>query len=313
MGIWKAKTPLSEASSDNRKEVFTMKEIKVNPENKDRVFRLIFGGTEKSWMLSLYNAVNGSDYRNPDDITVTTLDDVIYYNMKNDVSFLIADTMNFVEHQSTINPNMPLRMLMYAGRVYSEYVHSHGMDINRGSLQRIPAPRLVVFYNGERFTEDKVILKLSDAFLNGQRGDLEAEVTMLNINYGRNKELMGRCRPLSDYSLFVSTVRQCLSEGKTMKDAVHLAIAGLADDSPIKKHLTDMEAQVVFNCLTEFNAELHDKSMRDDGRQEGREEGRAEAITETARRMLADGLNIEKVVQYSGLSVEEVQKLAAGM
>ena len=97
-----------------------------------------------------------------------------------------------------------------------------------------------------------------------------------------------------------------------MKEAVHLAIAGLADDSPIKKHLTDMEAQVVFNCLTEFNAELHDESMRDDGRLEGREEGRAEAITETARRMLADGLNIEKVVQYSGLSVEEVQKLAAG-
>ena len=250
-----------------------MKEIKVNPENKDRVFRLIFGGTEKSWMLSLYNAVNGSDYRNPDDITVTTLDDVIYYSMKNDVSFLIADTMNFVEHQSTINPNMPLRMLLYAGRVYSEYVHSRGMDINRGTLQRIPAPRLVVFYNGERFTEDEVTLKLSDAFMNGQRGDLEAEVTMLNINYGRNKELMGRCRPLSDYSLFVATVRKCLSEGKTMKEAVHLAIAGLADDSPIKKHLTDMEAQVVFNCLTEFNAELHDKSMRDDGRNEGREEG----------------------------------------
>ena len=199
---------------------------------------------------------------------------------------------------------MPLRMLMYAGRVYSEYVHSHSMDINRGSLQRIPAPRLVVFYNGERFTEDAVVLRLSDAFKNGQRGNLEAEVTMLNINYGRNKELMGRCRPLSDYSLFVATVRKSLSEGKTMKKAVHLAIGKLADDSPIKKHLTDMEAQVVFNCLTEFNAELHDESMRDDGR-------KAEKA-EIAKRMLADGMNNEKVAQYSDLSLAEVQKLAAG-
>lgn len=304
MSLWKAKTPLSGVSSDNRKEVFTIKEIKVNPENKDRVFRLIFGGTEKSWMLSLYNAVNGSDYKNPDDITVTTLDDVIYYNMKNDVSFLIADTMNFVEHQSTINPNMPLRMLMYAGRVYSEYVHSRSMDINRGTLQRIPAPRLVVFYNGERFTEDAVTLKLSDAFMNGQRGDLEAKVTMLNINYGRNKELMGRCRPLSDYSLFVSTVRKCLSEGKTMKEAVHLAIGKLADDSPIKKHLTDMEAQVVFNCLTEFNAELHDKSMRDDGRNEGLEKGREEQARYTNTQMRSAGMTVDQRSKMLGLPAD---------
>ena len=106
-----------------------------------------------------------------------------------------------------------------------------------------------------------------------------------------------------------------------MKEAVHLAIEKLADDSPIKKHLTDMEAQVVFNCLTEFNAELHDKSMRDDGRleglekgrEEGREEGRAEGLMEAAQRMLEIGkLSIEEVAEYSGLSVEEVQKLAAG-
>ena len=114
---------------------------KVKRNYKDSLFRLIFGGEDKSWTLSLYNAVNGSDYRNPEDITITTIEDALYLNMKNDVSFLIADTMNLYEAQSTFNPNMPLRMLIYSGMVYSSYAvfgEKYNDPIYRGSY----APRL---------------------------------------------------------------------------------------------------------------------------------------------------------------------------
>ena len=280
---------------------------KVKRNYKDSLFRLIFGGEDKSWALSLYNAVNGSDYQNPEDITITTIEDALYLNMKNDVSFLIADTMNLYEAQSTFNPNMQLRMLIYAGMVYSSYIDVQNIRIYGSMPQKIPAPRLVMFYNGERHSNEKEVMKLSDSFPEKKKGDIEVEVTMLDINSGNNTGLLERCRPLFDYSLFVSGVRKYKAKGKTMEAAVHMAIRDLADDSPIKRLLLSMEAEVVYSCITEYDEQKIMNQFRD----EGKEEGRFEERIETARRMLADGMNSGKVAKYSGLSLEEVQKLAS--
>ena len=252
-----------------------MEEFKpiVKRNYKDSLFRLIFGGEDKSWTLSLYNAVNGSDYRNPEDITITTIEDALYLNMKNDVSFLIADTMNLYEAQSTFNPNMPLRMLIYAGMVYSSYIDVQNIRIYGSMPQRIPAPRLVVFYNGERQMDDRKILKLSDSFPESMNGDIEVTVNMLNINSGSNGKLLERCRPLCDYSLFVSGVRKYKVKGKTMEASVHLAIRDLPDDSPIKRYLLSMEAEVVFSCITEYDEQKVMNQFREEGREEGRAEG----------------------------------------
>ena len=131
-----------------------MEEIKVNDEHKDRLFKRLFGSYEnRQWTLELYNAVNGTSYTNADDITITTVEDALYLSMRNDVSFLIADTMSFYEHQSSFNPNMPVRMLMYAGMVYSRYMDEHEIYIYGSSLKRLPVPKLVCFYNGTREME----------------------------------------------------------------------------------------------------------------------------------------------------------------
>ncbi|MDE5583694.1 MAG: hypothetical protein K2J08_08315 [Ruminococcus sp.] len=67
----------------------------VNCNYKDRMFTFIFGNSEnKEWTLSLDNAINGSDYTNPYDIKLNTIDNVVYMVMKNGVSFLIVDMMN---------------------------------------------------------------------------------------------------------------------------------------------------------------------------------------------------------------------------
>ena len=281
---------------------------KVKRNYKDSLFRLIFGGEDKSWTLSLYNAVNGSDYRNPEDITITTIEDALYLNMKNDVSFLIADTMNLYEAQSTFNPNMPLRMLIYSGMVYSSYIDVQNIRIYGSMPQKIPAPRLVVFYNGERHSNEKEVMKLSDSFPEKKKGDIEVEVTMLNINSGNNAGLLERCRPLFDYSLFVSGVRKYKAKGKTMEAAVHMAIRDLADDSPIKRLLLSMEAEVVYSCITEYD----EQKVMNQFREEGLEEGRSRERIETALRMLKSGkFSVEEIAEYSSLSLEEVQKLAS--
>ena len=78
-----------------------------NRKHKDTLFRKIFGTEEhKNYLLSLYNAVNHSEYSNIDDLQLITLDDVLFVSMKNDVAFLFECEMNLYEHQSTLNPNM---------------------------------------------------------------------------------------------------------------------------------------------------------------------------------------------------------------
>ena len=110
---------------------------------------LIVGSEEnKEWTLSLYNAVNGSDYTDPSEIEITTIKEIMYLSMHNDVSFLISDEMDLYEQQSTYNPNMPVRLLEYVAHLYDKYIKQTKQNRYGKKLMHLPAPRLVVFYNG---------------------------------------------------------------------------------------------------------------------------------------------------------------------
>ena len=200
-----------------------MSDNTVNNQHKDRLFKFIFGRYEnREWTLSLYNAVNKSSYTDSDAIQITTIEDVLYLSMKNDLSFILADTMNFYEHQSTFNPNMPMRMLIYAGMAYSKYVETHKKEISlySSSQQTFPAPKLICFYNGVAKQPDSRVLELKSAFREGSESDIDVRVTMLNINKGRNAELLGSCRPLAEYSQFVGDVRNYEQESHDIDSAV---------------------------------------------------------------------------------------------
>lgn len=245
----------------------------TNREYKDRLFKFIFGNPEKkAWTLSLYNAINGSHYTNPDDIRFNTIEDAVYMSMRNDVSFLVADIMSFYEQQSSFNPNMPMRFLIYAGMAYAKYIQqSNSYKAYSSALQKAPVPRCVCFYNGSREQEDKVILHLKDAF--DEEGDIDVRVTMLNINYGKNKELMEACQPLREYAFFVDRVKTYQNELNDLGQAVDAALKDLPKDSLIKPFLESNQAEVKFMCITEYDEEKVMNQFREEGRAEGREEG----------------------------------------
>ena len=118
---------------------------------KDRLFKAIFGrDTEgsKRWRLDLYNALNGTDYKDPNAIKVNTIENVIYITMHNDVSFLIDDQMVLFEQQSTYNQNMPLRGFLYFSQLYQIYLAETDQDPNRSKRIELPVPKFIVFYNG---------------------------------------------------------------------------------------------------------------------------------------------------------------------
>ena len=148
---------------------------------KDSLFRMIF--QDRAALLSLYNAINGSHYEDLQGLKITTLEDVIYLGWKNDVSFLIQDVLNLYEHQSTWNPNMPLRGLFYISSLYQGYVKENDLDLYSSALLKLPVPRCIVFYNGTHQEPDQMELRLSDSFIKKEEDPcIECTVLILNIN-----------------------------------------------------------------------------------------------------------------------------------
>ncbi|SFK94802.1 hypothetical protein SAMN05216390_1064 [Lachnospiraceae bacterium KH1T2] len=228
----------------------------VNKNNKDRLFRLLFGDERyKTNTLELYNAINGTSYTNPDELEFNTIDDFIYMGMKNDTSFIIRDDLSIFEQQSTYNPNMPVRGLMYLGKVYDSYIKSHKLNIYGKTQITLPVPQYVVFYNGtEANYRDKDVfeLKLSDAF-SGKTGCVEVTAIVYNVNYGHNDRLMKACRALSEYAAFVNEIRNNRSKGMELKDAINLAVNVCLERNILKDILLKHKAEVEGMIFTEYD------------------------------------------------------------
>ncbi len=250
----------------------------ANREYKDRLFNFIFGREEnREWTLSLYNAINGSDHTDASLIEFNTLGDVVYMGMKNDTSFILSNRMSVYEHQSSYNPNMPVRMLEYVGKLYSGYITKNKVNKYGSTQIMLPVPKLVVFYNGTTDKDDEVILKLSDAFNENHRveSDIEVRVRMLNVNYGHNAKLMEGCKPLMEYSWFVDRIREYQKEN-SLEESVKKAIENMPESFRIKSFLAVHMEEIKGMLDTEYNeAEVHD-AFKAEGHAEGLAEGRAE-------------------------------------
>lgn len=248
---------------------------KENREHKSTLFCKVF--EDKKYLLELYNSVNQTNYQNVDDLEVNTLENVVYITMKNDLSFLIDCNMNLYEHQSTVNPNMPLRGLLYLAQLYNKYIAKHNLNLFSNSALKIPVPQYVVFYNGTKEQPDEQILLLSELFQKGKKrqyvdGCLECQARMLNINHGRNKELLNKCRRLEEYAIFVAKVRQYATEDIEKREiAITRAIDECIKEGILVDILKEQKAEVLELVLTTFNRELYEQGLKDDATKEANE------------------------------------------
>ena len=229
----------------------------ANRNYKDRLFRFVFNN--KKDLLDLYNAINGTDYDNPEELEVNTLENVLYLSMKNDLSFLINAELNLYEHQSTYNPNMPMRGLLYFAGVYNRHI---------SDLFRRP--------NGEK------------------EPCLECQTLMLNINYGHNRELMKKCRRLEEYAIFVDTIRKNQAKGQDLQEAVETAVESCIAGGVLADILRAQKAEVVQMVLEGFDQEAYEKAMKkegyEDGYQEGKEDGYQEGIEQGIQQGIEQGI-----------------------
>ena len=281
-------------------------------EYKDRLFSFIFGSPgNEAWTLSLYNAVGGTSYEDPSAVEINTIREALYLGMHNDVSFLIADEVSVYEQQSTYNPNMPLRMMQYAGNLYERYVVGRGLNKYGRRLLPLPAPRLVVFYNGGEDRPDETVLRLSDSFPDGAPYDLEARVRMVNVNEGRSPGLLAACAPLREYAWLVTRLREAAAAGAEVGDAVDRAITAMPTSFEIKGFLEEHRAEVVGMLLTEYDEVQAMELFREEGRDEGRKEGRAEGVLETLAALVRDQvLTVHQAAERARLDEAEFRARA---
>ena len=197
-------------------------------------------------------------------------------NVKNDLAFLADFSLYLYEHQSTVNPNMPLRFLQYVAREYERLIRS---DTLYGDAQvSIPEPQFVVFYNGVGDFPERTELKLSDAFLRknqvGTEPQLELKVQVWNINAGNNEELKAQCKVLGEYMQYVDCVRKYL-ERQPVEEAVVSAVDECIERGVLSDFLRKNKAEVVPVSIFEYDEEAVREVIRRSAEQRGLEQGEA--------------------------------------
>ena len=288
----------------------------ANGRFKDRFFRFLFGNeSRKEYTLSLYNALNGTDYTDVNDLEITTIDDVIYMDMKNDVSFLIDGEMNLIEHQSTYNPNMPVRGLAYFSKLFNNYIETNNLDIYGPTLVPLPVPRYIVLYNGGRKIRNRTVLRLSDAF--GDRiGNIEITAEMIDINCDSPDSILENCPELKGYALFVGKVKEYSAKDKNLKKAVDRAVDECIEVGILSDILLKFKSEVKEMILTEYNSKRHENNVYAVGIAEGEAKGRAEGRAEGKLSIISDimrgrNMDFDAACREAFISDEERNELKA--
>ena len=259
-----------------------LNEYKVARNHKDLLLRAIFRNKEE--MLSLYNGLNGSSYTDASALEITTLENAVYMSVQNDVSFVFLSEVYMIEHQSSVNPNMPLRNLQYITKVLSMLTAEK--DIYGSRLISLLTPRFVVLYNGTEQLPEKTVLRLSDAYEKKQEEpELELITTVLNINEGYNEGLKNACRLLKDYTILITKIRE---KQKTMElqYAVYLAIEECIREDVLKEFLVKHRAEVLAMMLYDYDMEKHIKSEKAYEYERGMERGIEQGIEKNTILML---------------------------
>ena len=318
---------------------------KTNRNYKDSVFVDLFAYdiTAKENFISLYNALHETnlDVRTTD-VQPVMLEQVLYMKYYNDIAMLIdGKIVILIEHQSTINQNMPFRFLEYIARIY-EKITTKDEKFGR-KLVKLPIPEFYVFYNGKEDYPTESMMKLSDAFM--QLGDncelknqlenvnypLEISVKVININVDKENPILKRCETLKQYSEFIEEVRSNIEHA--VSEPFTSAIKEAIKKGFLSDYLNRKSTEVQNMLLAEYDYDtdiaVQRKEAFNDGILQGRNEGIAigeergrnegislgitqgarEAKLETAKSMKSENMSVSLIAHFTGLSVEEIEKL----
>jgi len=291
--------------------------MKVNRKNKDSVFSYLFSNPDI--LRELYSAIEGITLPPDIPIDINTLSGVLYKDKINDLSFIIDNRLVvLIEHQSTINNNIPLRLLIYIAHVYEKIVNMK--KVYQTKLEKIPFPEFIVLYNGGGKYPDYTELRLSDAFKEGIENlrltatiPLELTVQVYNINQGHNPEILKKCKTLDNYSIFIDKIREYQKTGLSLDISFKNAIEYCRENNILKKFLEEHGSEAFNMIFTEWNWDDALEVAREEGHEDGLEEGIERGIEEgklaIAKNMLEEGSSIDFIQKITGISSEKIKEI----
>ena len=277
--------------------------MNTNRKFKDSVFTTLFNNPDL--LRELYGALKGISLPKDIPVSINTLENVLFLDINNDISFEIEGKLIvLIEHQSSINPNMAFRLFLYIARVLEKKIK--GSTLYSKKPISIPWPEFYVLYNGKDDFPDEQVYKLSELFQKPELSEkvnplLELEVKVLNINEGRNRTIVSRCRKLAEYSEFIARIHGFWKELGDLEEGIKKAIKYCHRRAILKEYLETHGSEVLNMILTEWNTE--------DAIAFAREEGREERNLEIARNLLAEGYAMDFVQRITGLSIGEIERL----
>ncbi|MBQ3686665.1 MAG: hypothetical protein II932_02420 [Treponema sp.] len=295
----------------------------VRRNHKDSLFCRLF--SDREYALSLYNALTGSSYTDADGLEVVTLEDAVYLSQKNDCAVCVQASLALFEQQSTWNPNMPLRGLLYFAAEYAGWLARHKVDVHSSTLVKIPSPSYFVLYNGMEKQVEKTDLRLSEAFEKPAAG-YEWTAHVVNVNAGHNTGILERCPLLGEYAAFIADIRQGQAAGLPLAKAVDAAViycirrgGKLAEF--MRKHKAEASGMYLFGvdfekihweAVEREAREAARKEMFEEGRRDGLAKGLAEAREESLRNLM-DSMSWTAGQAMDALKIpaEEREKYAA--
>ena len=247
-------------------------EMSVNKKYKDGVFRIIFNN--EPVILELLNAIEGTNYKDVSIIKIQTLKDVLFSTIQNDLAFGVKKKIVIlVEHQSTINENMPVRFLAY---ILSIYLKILGKRLYQENMVKLPRPEFIVLYNGKAPFPKEKFFRLSDAFEevdeeteNSKLIFLDVLVRVYNINKGVNLKLERKSKTLKGYATFIAKVRE-YEKKKPLEEAIKSAVEYCIKRGILVDFFKEHAQEVVKMIKLEYNRKDELKAVREEGKEEGK-------------------------------------------
>ncbi|MDR0908270.1 MAG: Rpn family recombination-promoting nuclease/putative transposase [Spirochaetaceae bacterium] len=294
--------------------------MEANRQHKNSVFTLLLG-QDKDALREIYGAIEGVFIDPNFEVTVDTLDDVLFMDRNNDISFEIGDKLVILmEHQSSINPNMPLRMLFYIARIYENIIKrmkGGEKKIYSSAEIKVPRPEFIVLYNGEAPYPDEAVVKLSSLFAdtvfmnldNAPRIPLELSVKIYNINEGHNSKMVRKNAKLKGYSIFIGKVREFTEElriagnhekptDEDKREGIKRAVKWCIENGVLKDFMLEHGKEVGSMLWTEWNW--------DDAKEVWQEEAKAEGRMEDVTKLLKYGLTPEQVSEALEIPINSI-------
>ena len=276
--------------------------MKAKRTYKDSLFRNIFN--DKRRLQRIYKALTGKLIP-LSDIKITTLRGTFFEDIKNDISFMAGNQhIILMEHQSTLSENMPLRMLWYIAKLYRQQVNPDAPY--KKTRIPLPAPHFYMFYNGKDDAPEKWTMRLSDAFEENEN-TLELVVTVFNINYAKNSELLQKCHDLKCYSIFVDQVRTEVAAGKTLHQAISKTIRYCKEHDILADYFAKKEQEEVFDMVSfkwDWNRAMEVRA------EEAAEIAADAKTTEFVVNLLKKHYSCEEIIELAGTTKDNIVRIA---